>query len=84
MDKQKHEPNRGPDLFIDTDPYDWDEPKITGPQLRALGSVPDDVQVFWKIPGRPDVEVKKDTVIDLRKQPGPDRFSTQSVGSQAG
>jgi hypothetical protein len=83
-DRHGHGHDRRTDLFIDNDPYDWDKPTINGAQLRRLGSVPDDVQIFWKVPGRPDVEVKKDTVIDLRKQPGPDHFSTQSVGSQAG
>jgi hypothetical protein len=28
--------------------------------------------------------VKNDTKVDLTKQKGPDRFSTQPVGSQAG
>ena len=83
-DDKHHGHDRRPDLFIDNEPYDWDKPKITGAQLRTLGSLPDDVQIFWKVPGKPDVEVKNDTVIDLTKQRGPDRFSTQPVGSQAG
>ena len=73
-----------PELFIDNERYDWEKDTITGAELRELGSLPDDVQIFWKIPGQPDQEVKNDTVVDLTKHPGPDRFSTQSVGSQAG
>jgi len=73
-----------PDLFIDNEPYNWEKDTITGAQLRKLGALPDDVQIFWKNPGHPDQEVKNDTVINLKKHPGPDRFSTQSVGSQAG
>lgn len=73
-----------PELFIDNERYEWDKDTITGAELRELGSLPDEVQIFWKIPGQPDQEIKDDTVVDLRKHPGPDRFSTQSVGSQAG
>lgn len=73
-----------PELFIDNDPYDWEKDTITGVELRTLGSLPDDVQIFRKIPGHPDSEVKNDAVVDLTEHPGPDRFSTQSVGSQAG
>ena len=80
---EKHKP-KTPDLFIDNQPYDWDKDTITGAQLRKLGSLPDDVQIFWKNPGHPDQEVKNHTTINLKKVPGPDHFSTQSVGSQAG
>jgi hypothetical protein len=82
---QKPKPHPNPrELFIDNEPYDWNKDTITGAQLRVLGSLPDDVQIFWKIPGHPDQEVKNHTVVNLKKHPGPDRFSTQSVGSQAG
>lgn len=73
-----------PELLVDNTPYDWDKTSITGAELRALAALPQDVQIFQKIPGKPDREVKNDTVVDLRKFPGPDRFSSQPVGSQAG
>lgn len=79
-----NEKSNRPEVFIDNERYDWDEDTITGAQLRVLGSLPDDVQIFHKVPGHPDEEIKNDTVVDLTKQPGPDRFSTQPVGSQAG
>lgn len=79
-----NEHSNRPELFIDNKRYDWDSDEISGAELRELGSLPDDVQIFWKVPSQPDVEVKSDTVVDLTVQPGPDRFSTQSVGSQAG
>ncbi len=78
-----HKPNK-PELFIDNERYDWEKDLITGAELRTLASLPDDVQIFHKIPGQPESEVKNDTVVDLTEHPGPDRFSTQSVGSQAG
>ncbi|MDO9317400.1 MAG: hypothetical protein Q7V56_04285 [Gammaproteobacteria bacterium] len=83
MKDHNSKPN-SPELFIDNERYDWHEDTITGAQLRQLGALPDDVQIFWKNPGHPDLEVKNDTVINLKNHPGPDRFSTQSVGSQAG
>jgi len=73
-----------PEVFVDNDRYDWDQDTITGAQLRILASLPEDVSIFHKVPGHPDEEVKKDTVVNLTLQKGPDRFSTQSVGSQAG
>lgn len=73
-----------PELFVDNKPYQWDAKTITGAQIRKLASLPDDVQIFHKVPGRPDVEIKNETVVNLTRQPGPDRFSTQPVGSQAG
>lgn len=73
-----------PELFVDNTPYDWGKPTITGDQIRVLASLPNDVQIFHKIPGKPDAEVKNGIAIDLRKVPGPDRFSSQPVGSQAG
>lgn len=73
-----------PEVFIDNERFDWDKKFITGTELRELGSLPDDVEIFWKVPGKPDVPVENETVLDLTEHPGPDRFSTQSVGSQAG
>jgi len=79
-----NEKSNRPEVFVDNERYEWKQDTITGAQLRVLASIPDSVQIFHKVPGHPDVEVKDDTVIDLKKQPGPDRFSTQPVGSQAG
>lgn len=72
------------ELSIDNDPYPWEEDTINGGQLRDLGSIPDDVQLFHIIPGSPDVLVELDTIIDLTLQRGLDRFSTDTVGSGAG
>ncbi|MBT6717364.1 MAG: hypothetical protein HOB18_06985 [Nitrospina sp.] len=80
----KNENSNKPELFIDNERYDWDKNTITGAEIRVLASLPDDVQIFHKIPGQPDSQVKNDTIVDLTLHPGPDRFSTQSVGSQGG
>lgn len=79
-----NEKSNRPELFIDNERYDWDEDTITGRQIRVLASLPDDVHIFHKVPGHPDQEIKDDSVVDLTKQKGPDRFWTQPVGSQAG
>lgn len=72
-----------PEFFFDNEPQQWDKPTIKGKELRDKFSVPTNVQIFQKVPGQKDHEIKDDTVIDLRG-PGPERFSTQSVGSGAG
>ena len=79
-----NEKSNRPELFIDNERYDWGNDTITGAEIRELGSLPEDVEIYWKIPGQPDELVENDRVVDLTKHLGPDRFSTQSVGSQAG
>ena len=71
------------DLMIDNDPYEWGSDTITGAEIRTLGDVPDDVQLFQERPGKEDVEIKLDTVVSLAC-PGIERFSTDSIGSGAG
>ncbi len=71
-------------LFVDGDKYEWPKSTITGDDLRALAAVPESAQVFLAVPGKPDLLIQNDTVIDLEKHHGPARFSTQSTGSQAG
>lgn len=71
-------------IFVDTDKYEWDKSTITGAELRVLAAIPENVEIFLEVPGKPDLEVKNDTVIDLEKHHGPAKFSTQSPGSQAG
>jgi len=72
------------DLFVDHVKYTWPEATITGRELRDLASIPESAEIFLQVPSKPDVEVNDDTVIDLEKDKGPPRFSTQSTGSQAG
>ena len=78
------EKSNRPEVFVDNERYDWDQNVITGAQLRVLAALPEDVNIFHKVPGHPDEEIRNDTVVDLTQQKGPDRFWTQPVGSQAG
>jgi len=71
-------------LFVDNEKYEWEKTTITGAELRVLAGIPENAEIFLEVPGKPDLEVKNDQVIDLEKHHGPARFSTQSPGSQAG
>ncbi len=71
-------------VFVDGDKYEWGKGTITGAVLRMLAAIPQNAQIFMKVPSKPDELVDNDRVIDLAKHHGPARFSTQSPGSQAG
>jgi predicted component of type VI protein secretion system len=71
-------------VFVDGDKYEWEKGTITGAELRMLAAIPQNAQIFLKVPGKPDEPVNDGTTIDLSKHHGPARFSTQSPGSQAG
>ncbi len=72
------------ELFVDNVKFEWDKNTISGVDLRRLAGIPENVQIFEHVPGKPDVEIKNDTVVNLEKHHGPVKFSTQSPGSQAG
>ncbi len=72
------------DLFVDNEKYSWDENQISGAQLRVLASIPQGAEVYQKMPGKPDRPILEDTIVDLAASPAPEKFSTQSPGSQAG
>ena len=76
--------NQRPEFFIDNDPHQWTKGTVTGAELRQVGSLPDDVEIYQDIPGQPDKQIFNDTVVDLLAHAGPERFSTQAPGSSAG
>jgi predicted component of type VI protein secretion system len=71
-------------LFVDGDKYEWQKDTITGSELRVLAAVPQNAQIYLKVPGKPDEAVGDQSPIDLAAHHGPARFSTQAPGSQAG
>ena len=75
---------KGYELFIDGDKYIWQQDTITGAQLRALAAIPEGVDIFLQVPGKPDKPINDDQSVNLKEHHGPARFSTQSPGSQAG
>lgn len=75
--------SKQPEFFFDNEPVQWNKSTVTGAELREKFSVPDNVQIFQKIPSQQDREVKNDTTVDLTGK-GPERFSTQAAGSGAG
>jgi len=75
---------KGFELFVDGDKYTWKEDTITGAQLRTLAAIPEGVEIFLQVPGKPDQPIADTTAVNLKEHHGPARFSTQSPGSQAG
>lgn len=71
-------------LFVDGDKYEWGKSSISGAELRSLAGIPQDAQIFLKVPSKPDQPIADQTVTELVDRNGPARFSTQSPGSQAG
>lgn len=71
-------------LFVDGDKYEWSKAAITGAELRVLAGIPQNAQIYLKVPSKPDAPISDQTSTDLAGHHGPPRFSTQSPGSQAG
>jgi len=74
---------KNPELFVDNNPYNWTKSTISGAELRTLATVPEGVDIFQKVPGQKDKEILADTEVSLTGK-GPERFSTQAAGSDAG
>ncbi|MDP2343760.1 MAG: multiubiquitin domain-containing protein [Deltaproteobacteria bacterium] len=71
-------------FMVDNEPFDWDGDLITYEQLKDKASIPDNVLIFQKVPGKPDIEIKPGVTVNLALHPGIDRFSTQAPQSGAG
>ncbi|VAW75792.1 hypothetical protein MNBD_GAMMA12-1357 [hydrothermal vent metagenome] len=70
-------------IKIDNVSYEWIEGSIKENELRDLACIPENAQLFQKIPGHPDKQVLPECPIDLTI-PGTERFCSAVVGSQAG
>jgi len=70
-------------IKIDNAPYEWVQSSIVEEELRELAGIPQNAQIFQKIPGQPDRQVKPGYPVDLTG-PGPEKFCSAVVGSQAG
>lgn len=72
-------------IKVENDVYDWDSQFITGAQVRALGpGIPESMDLFLKVPGKPGRLIKNDDTIDLDEQPGIEKFYAQESSSEAG
>jgi len=71
-------------VFVDGDKYEWEKSVITGAELRMLAAIPQNAEIYIKVPGKPDDPIGDESSIDLDAHHGPAKFSTQSPGSQAG
>lgn len=70
-------------IKIDNAPYEWNESTIDEVDLRELAAIPQNADIFQKIPGQPDKQVLPGFPVDLTG-PGPEKFCSAVVGSQAG
>lgn len=72
-------------IQIENDVYEWGSQFITGAQVRALGpGIPESMDLFLKIPGKPGRLIKNEDTVDLDEQPGIEKFYAQEAGSEAG
>lgn len=72
-------------IQIENDVYEWDSQFITGAQVRTLGpGIPESMDLFLKIPGKPGRLIKNEDTVDLDEQPGIEKFYAQESGSEAG
>jgi hypothetical protein len=70
-------------IKVDNAPYNWEEASIKEGDIRDLAGIPENAQIFQKIPGQPDKQIMPGIPVDLTG-PGPERFCSAVVGSQAG
>ena len=71
-------------FFVDNVKYEWDgTSNITGAQVRQRAAVPVNVELYEKVPGKPDRLVDDGAVVSLAGN-APVHFSTQAAGSRAG
>ena len=40
-------------VFVDGDKYEWEKATITGAELRMLAAIPQNAQIYLKVPGKP-------------------------------
>jgi len=69
---------------IENTVYEWDRQIITGAEVRTVGpGIPDNMDLFLKIAGKPGKLIEKNEPVDLSK-PGIEKFYTQEASSTAG
>ena len=84
-DKGGEHGNKKWKIKVENDVYDWDSQFITGAQVRALGpGIPESMDLFLKVPGKPGRLIKNDDTVDLDEQPGVEKFYAQESSSEAG
>jgi hypothetical protein len=72
----KHKKNTPFKVLVDRKPHDWNEPFITGAQIKELAGVDQAAYDAWQdVPGPEDILVGDTDKVDLR-EPGRERFFT--------
>lgn len=68
---------KGSPLILDGTHYEWQQQFITGADLRQLGNIPEDFQVFLKYHGKDEL-ISNEERVDLLK-PGMEHFYSKRV-----
>lgn len=74
MEQSKDTPKKF-HILIDHKPYEWDEPFITGSQIKDLAGVEPAYGVWADLPGPEDPPIEDNQQVDLRA-PGIEKFFT--------
>lgn len=76
--------NKPDHIFIDRKKYDWDQPAITGLQIKNLAGVDIATYNVWQdVAGPEDIPIADDFSVDLT-QPGVEKFFTGKKTSTEG
>jgi hypothetical protein len=62
-------------ILVDQRPHEWQEPFITGVQIKQLAGVDASYGVWLNLPGPEDPMIADDQAVDLRV-PGVEKFFT--------
>jgi hypothetical protein len=72
-------------IQVENEVYEWDSQFITGAQVRTLGpGIPENMDLFLKLPGKPGRLVRDEDVVDLDEHNGIEKFYAQDSASEAG
>lgn len=76
--------NKPDHIFIDRKKYDWDQPTITGLQIKNLAGVDVATYNVWQdVAGPEDIPIADNFSVDLT-QPGVEKFFTGKKTSTEG
>jgi len=71
-------------FILDQKEYPWPKPSITGAELRAVGQIPADFEIWEEIPGHEDLQIFDTTTVDLAAQHRVEKFFSVKPDATAG
>lgn len=83
-----HEPEKpdrqGVDFILDQKPHSWSKDEISGAELRHVGNIPADFELWQEVPGHEDIKLKDADVVNLRANPRVEKFFSVKPDATAG